>query len=357
MTNHLLKRLNAVKSSLRNSQIDGYLFTDPQSIFYLTNIMPNNDPGRREAICLILGEKLFLRHSPLLAPTSHSHIISTVFSADLPLAKWLSSIAPNQVIGFDNTDLTVQEHDALQNHDYVLQPAHNPIKTLRAIKDNQEISSIQTACQASYKLAIWLQDFLKQTSSIGITEVQVANELKIQALKMGYGQMAFPPIIAFDEHSAIPHHTPTDKPLTQDSVVLFDFGVQAKHYTSDLTRTFKLGKQHAQFLKVKYVVDEAYQQAIHAMNSHISFYQLQQLVIDYFAANKLLQYFPHSLGHGIGLDIHESPIPAKSENKKLISNQVITIEPGLYIPGKFGYRLENTVLVTNSHPIELTNQL
>lgn len=232
-------------------------------------------------------------------------------------------------------------------------PIPRMVAPLRMIKTQDEIEKIQEACTIAQKGYQHLLKFLKE----GVTELDLAKELEIFFLKEGADGIAFSPIIGFGENSAIPHHSPTTRKLKQGDLVQFDIGCKKNGYCSDLSRVVAFGKVDEQLAHIEAVVMSAKRSAekVAFPGTPISeFDQAARSVID---KHGFLDKFLHSLGHGVGLDIHEAPlIKQAKEGDVLQEGMVITIEPGIYLAGIGGVRLEDTYLITRDGPRNLTQE-
>lgn len=222
----------------------------------------------------------------------------------------------------------------------------------RLIKSKDEIEKIETAQRIAERA------FGKLTTKIkeGMTEKQVAAVLNYYMLELGADCPAFDTIVASGKNSAVPHAIPTHKPLEYGDFVIIDFGAVVDGYHSDMTRTVIIGKPTEAMKRVYDAVWSANTDALKAVRGDITSNLLDSVARSTLEAWGYEAYFKHSLGHGVGLEIHEKPsLSVKSKsNMTLRENMVITIEPGVYIPGKFGVRIEDMALVTKSGCVNLT---
>lgn len=212
----------------------------------------------------------------------------------------------------------------------------------RMIKDAEELEFIQQAeeiTQQAYSI-------LRSKVQLGVSEKELANEFEYSAKKLGATSLAFPPVIAFGPHSALPHHQPTGTVLENNQAVLIDVGAKVDGYCADMTRTIWFGDQpDPLFSEIQEVVEQAYQLALEKVRPQALAKSADVAARDYIAQQGYGKQFIHSTGHGLGLEIHEPPSLHESSSIKLKKNMVVTVEPGIYLPGKFGYRYENTVIV------------
>jgi Xaa-Pro aminopeptidase len=216
------------------------------------------------------------------------------------------------------------------------------VERIRALKDGEEIACLR----AAVRLGSSLFDVARRTIAAGIRESQVAAELEYAARLGGAEGMSFPSIVASGKRSALPHGVASSAAISPRGFVVCDFGVILAGYCSDMTRTVHVGRPTVEARRVYEAVLEAQLAAIATARDGVSVREVDA------AARKSLQkrgfgsYFTHSTGHGVGLEIHEAPRIAASQSETLRAGMVITIEPGVYIPGNFGVRIEDMIVVT-----------
>ncbi|MDD3896526.1 MAG: Xaa-Pro peptidase family protein [Candidatus Peribacteraceae bacterium] len=180
----------------------------------------------------------------------------------------------------------------------------------------------------------------------GVTEKEIAWMLTTWAHELGADELAFEPIVAFGTHTDSPHHSPTDRKLKKRDIVQIDTGAKYGGYCADQSRVFFVGKPTALQQEVYDIVKQAKDAATHAVQAGVTNHRLDRIARAALREANYEQYFFHSLGHGVGLEIHEGvSLSQKAKKMKLLANEIITIEPGVYIPGKFGIRLEDEVVV------------
>ncbi len=216
------------------------------------------------------------------------------------------------------------------------------MKQMRIIKNDEEIACI-TKAQRIAEAA-----FTKLLSSmrVGQTEKQIAAALEFMMLNLGSDGVSFPTIAASGVNSACPHAVPTDKPVQEGDFLTLDFGATYKGYHSDMTRTVVFGKPTDEMKNIYNAVWGANTDAIKAIRSDISCKLVDNVARSTLDAWGYEQYFTHGLGHGVGLEIHEGPSVSNRSGTTLREGMIITIEPGVYIPGKYGVRIEDMCVVT-----------
>jgi Xaa-Pro aminopeptidase len=225
-----------------------------------------------------------------------------------------------------------------------LKKAANVIEEARSCKDGSEVSAIRAAGLIAAQALKHTRRYIKA----GISESELAGRLDFQIRKLG-AQNSFETIVAFGANGSRCHHQPSCKKLKRNDYVLIDFGARYKGYCCDLTRCFVVGKPAGLTLykKVYDAVQKAQTEAIKMVKTGVAIKQVDSAAREAIAKCDLPVY-GHGTGHGLGIEIHEEPF-LKAENKgKVKSGEVITIEPGVYIPGKLGVRIEDDVLVTEA---------
>jgi Xaa-Pro aminopeptidase len=250
--------------------------------------------------------------------------------------------------GFDATHTTVAQLEGMRKavtskvRRGLFQPVGALVAALREVKDETEIGHLRRAAL----LGCSLFDGMLGIIEAGMTEIAVAAELEHQARLAGAEGMSFETIVASGARSALPHGRATTAKLPARGFVTLDFGVILDGYSSDMTRTVHMGKALPGELEAYEAVLEAQESAIAVVAPGVTAGDVDEAARSVLRRAKLDRFFTHSTGHGVGLEIHEGPRLAAKQTQPLVEGMVITIEPGIYIPGRFGLRIEDMVLVT-----------
>lgn len=215
---------------------------------------------------------------------------------------------------------------------------------LRAVKKGGEISILRESCRIAAKAFRIVKPGIRP----GRTEISVSHELEDVMQAMGAKGPSFNLIVGFGPNSALPHHESTDRPLKKNETVLLDFGCVYEGYCSDITRTYFMGKPDEEFKKVYAIVDAAQKAGVKKVKAGVATREVDKACRDHIAAAGYGQYFIHGTGHGVGLEIHEAPTLNTKSAEVLKAGMAVTIEPGIYLYGKFGVRIEDSVLVGDS---------
>lgn len=259
------------------------------------------------------------------------------------LEKCLKSISGP--IGFDASTMMVERFQELSScgHPSQLIPAPAIFSSLRRPKTLEEIQAIEEACTLCEKGFLYLVDKIHE----GITEVELEALLKGFWFTHGAESVSFDPIIAFGVHTACPHWVSSSTPLLPDSPILIDIGVKVHGYHSDMTRTLFFGRPDAELLACHALVQETYTLVVSHARPGVTPLSLDTIAREFLKSKGYGDSFIHGLGHGVGLEVHEPPriSPFAREEKELELGDVITIEPGIYLPGRGGIRLENTLVI------------
>ncbi|MCX5849457.1 MAG: Xaa-Pro peptidase family protein [Deltaproteobacteria bacterium] len=245
-------------------------------------------------------------------------------------------------VGLEAGSITVEIYNQLTSR--VLQGEFvaltDELKLLRACKDKAEIALMKKAAEISSLSIRSLIDKIKP----GFTEKEVALELELEARRSGADGLAFEAIVAAGENAAFPHAKPTDRKIKKGDFVVIDFGVKYKGYCSDETCTIAFGKLTCRQKNAYQMVKEAHGRALAGIKANVSAAAVDRCARGVFG-KKYGRYFVHGTGHGVGLEVHEAPRLTSDSADILEPRMVVTIEPGLYIPGLWGIRIEDTVLV------------
>ena len=248
-------------------------------------------------------------------------------------------------LGFDDEDLSVRLHgklaDALPDN-VQLVAAGGIVQGLRAVKDAAEIDAIRAAAQ----LADAALEEVLTGGLVGRTEREIALEVEIAIRRRGAEGVSFSPIVAAAEHGALPHAEPRDVPIRSNTLVVIDWGAQLGGYASDCTRTFATGELDPRDREIYELVLRAQQAALTAIRPGPTGREVDAVARAIIDEGGHGEHFGHGLGHGVGLEVHEGPRLSKQGNDVLAAGNIVTVEPGVYVPGAVGVRIEDLVLVT-----------
>ncbi|MEK7543980.1 MAG: Xaa-Pro peptidase family protein [Patescibacteria group bacterium] len=347
------------------NSFDALIITNPTNIRYLTGFV-GAAPEEREAYCLITQKSICLFTNALYLEQSKNFKQQSVqvveISRENPLAKELAKLTETlhiKQLGFEETDLTVAEYGKLRKElpSITLVPTQNRIEELRMIKRDDEIENIRAAAKITDLCFSFILGKLKSSlpakASVkeGVTESEIAWEIE-SFIKTHGASLAFSPIVAFGPNTSQPHYQVQPQGpalrLRGPNIILLDFGAQVNGYCSDMTRVVFIGKPEAKWVKAYDTVLQAQTAALEYLASRPGLEatggKADRVARDVIEKSGFPPY-PHSLGHGVGLDIHESPRLTISKDAELKPGMIVTVEPGIYIEGQYGIRIEDLILL------------
>jgi len=267
-------------------------------------------------------------------------INGSLFDLIVKISKYLQF----KKLGFESKYLPYAEYEIIRaglDPEVEFTPVMDLVESLREIKSLEEIQNIKNALQIN----IQAFHYAEKNIRLGIQERELAIRLENFIRKNG-AEPAFEIIVAFGENSSFPHHRSGQRRLSRNDVVLIDMGADFKGYKSDLTRVFFLGKIPSIVKKIHSIVVEAQKRAYSKIKEGVSLKEIDAQARGYIGEKGYRQYFGHALGHGVGLEIHEAPHLSSKNTGKLKEGMVFTLEPAIYLPHKFGIRIEDMFCLT-----------
>ncbi len=254
-------------------------------------------------------------------------------------------------LGFEQHDLSYASYQSYQSKlGVTLVAADKLIEQLRMVKDEQEVQLIETACELVDRTYEHMLGFIKP----GMTERDVALELEFYMRANGADSTSFSTIVVSGVRSSLPHGGPTDKVLEKGDFVTLDFGAYMNGYCSDITRTVVLGEPTDRHREIYDIVLEAQLTALERIRPGMTGKEADAIARDLIARYGYGEHFGHGLGHGLGMEIHEEPRLSRTGEYVLEPGMIVTVEPGIYIPGFGGVRIEDDVVVTETGVRRLT---
>ncbi len=336
-------KIKRICGLLKKEGLDGLLLSSAVNISYLTNYR-----SRDSYLIVSARECFYLTDSRYTEEARSSLKGITVEEYDQGLFNKISQVASKvqlKCLGFEERHLNFAEYKQLRKKladSLGLAPTYGLVEGLRQIKSAEEIQTIKTATQIAIKAFRFIQERLKP----GRREIEVAGDLEQFIRNNGASKASFDIIVASGANSAFPHHVSSERKLKANEPVLIDFGVDYRGYKSDLTRVFFLGKIDTLTAKIYRIVREAQELALKAIKPGKTCQEIDALARSHIENSGYGGFFSHGLGHGVGLEVHEEPHIGKNQDKRLEPGMVFTVEPAIYLPNKFGVRLEDMVLVT-----------
>ncbi|MCK5845744.1 MAG: aminopeptidase P family protein [Victivallales bacterium] len=347
-----IEKIDKLLTIMRESEIDSLLVVKPSNIRYLT--------GFTGHFAYVVGgpDKPALFTSPIYSEHARA-VVNKLYTVREITGKLYDFLAAQgesfwgHRVGFEADKLTCDKFEKLNtafDGSVELVPFNGYIEKLRMIKKESEIDSIIRAQRISESVLDEVLSLLKE----GVEERDIANEIEYLFRKRGGDRQAFDTIVAFGENSSRPHAIPSGRRLRNGDVVLFDMGTIFDGYASDMTRTFVFGQARAVFRDIYEAVFNAQMAALEGLKAGVKCSDADSLARNVIDADGYGELFVHSLGHGVGLDVHEPPALSKASDSVLESGMVVTVEPGIYRPGWGGVRIEDLVVVTDNGCENLT---
>lgn len=329
-----MKRIESLQKRLSEWNLDGFLLENPTDLFYLTGLKLS----RGRLLVFTQGAELWVDGRYFAYASEKSRIPVRLWDklTRLPLGK----------IGFDSAFTSVEAYETLNRETPKVEwkGISKPLKEMRVLKDESEITALQKAAALTW-------DGIKQMKNalrIGVSEKEIAWEFEQYVRRNGASAVSFEPIVAFGKNSALPHHRASSERLERDQIVLFDVGAVVDNYCGDATRVYFFGNPDPELKKIYSWVREAHIAARTAVRPGKTVREIDLAARSVFVREGVEKFFIHSLGHGIGLETHEFPLlrfDGADATLSLQKEMVFTIEPGLYLSGRGGVRLEDTGLV------------
>ncbi len=248
-------------------------------------------------------------------------------------------------LGFEQDDLSYSTYKVYENAiEAELVPVSSAIEKLRLIKSESEIKILKEATEIADAAYTHILEFIRP----GITELDVSNELEFFMRKQGAVSSSFDIIVASGVRSALPHGVATNKIIETGDFVTLDFGAYYKGYCSDITRTLAVGTPSDELIKIYDIVLQAQLRGMAGIKPGLTGKEADALTRDYITEHGYGQYFGHSTGHGLGMEVHEQPGLSVKSDTVLVPGMVVTVEPGIYIAGLGGVRIEDDTVITDN---------
>jgi Xaa-Pro aminopeptidase len=335
------RRLQEVRKQLENSRLDALLVSHLPHVRYLTGFSGSN------GLCIITRQNQYFltdrRYRDQVKSELKGFVISIAGVGLLEAARQFHNLNRRKRIGFESQYMSVATLGNLKKlfpHSSVV-PVRSVIESIAAVKDEAEIGFIQRAVDVTDRVFQKILGLLKA----GISELEVSAEISYWHKRYGAEGDAFEPIVASGSRGALPHGRASEKKIRKGDFVTLDFGCRCNGYNSDLTRTVAVGRPGARAKKMYRVVLEAQCKAIDASQAGARARDLDRLARNHIKREGFGRYFSHSLGHGLGIEIHEQLRLSASSKEILKAGNVVTIEPGIYVPGFGGVRIEDDIVI------------
>ncbi|WP_028783181.1 M24 family metallopeptidase [Thalassobacillus devorans] len=338
-----MDKIRGIRQSIQDLDIDALLVTSDKNRRYLTGFT-----GSAGAVLITATDALFITDFRYTQQAREQAKGYKVVEHKKPLIEEIADQIDQlgvKTVGFEQDLLTYGNHRQYeQKFGAELVPTSGLVEKLRLIKTEGEISILKDAVKIADDAFEHILTYIKP----GVREIDVANELEFFMRKQGAASSSFDIIVASGERSAYPHGVASEKEIQTGELVTLDFGALYKGYCSDITRTVAVGEISDELKEIYNTVLEAQLRGMDGLASGITGKEADALTRDYIKEKGYGEYFGHSTGHGIGLDVHEGPGLSHRSDKVLEAGMVVTVEPGIYVPGIGGCRIEDDALITDT---------
>ncbi|MBO1579063.1 Xaa-Pro dipeptidase [Bacillus sp. XF8] len=337
-----MEKITKLRSAFGESGIDGILLTNEYSRRYMTNFT-----GTAGVVLISNDRALFITDFRYVEQASKQAVGYEIVQHTGPIldevAKQVKELGI-QKLGFEQDTLTYSSYTAHKEAvEAEFVPTSGLVEKLRLIKTDSEIKILKEAAQIADAAFEHILSFIRP----GVSEIEVSNELEFFMRKQGATSSSFDIIVASGLRSALPHGVASEKVIEKGDFVTLDFGAYYKGYCSDITRTIAVGEPSDKLKEIYNVVLEAQIRGVNGIKAGLTGREADALTRDYITEKGYGEYFGHSTGHGVGLEIHEAPGLAFRSETVLEPGMAVTVEPGIYIPGVGGVRIEDDIIITS----------
>ena len=337
------KRLAALRGVMADARVDAMLLSNVHNVRYVSGFTGD------DSLALVTPERRYLVTDFRYVEQVEQECPGwTIVERKKDLWTAVGRVLRRRArrLGFEAQHLSVGAHKRLRSalKGVRLSPLVGKVEQLRQVKEPDEVAAIESAIKAQERAFQWLKDWLRP----GLTEERIARELEYRMGRYGSERPAFETIVAAGARGSLPHARASERVVRKGDALLIDWGAKRFFYNSDLTRVLHLGKVSRRFERIYGIVKDAQAHALAAIRPGVKLGELDAVARDYISSKAFGARFGHSLGHGVGLEVHELPSVRKGNKERLSPGMVCTIEPGIYIPGWGGSRIEDMVLVTDT---------
>lgn len=343
-----MERVKNIQKKLANYGIDALLVTNMYNVRYLANFT-----GTTGLVLITKEQAYFVTDFRYTEQAAEQAVGFEIVKNEGPIFKEVANIVEKdniEKIGFEETNVTFATYKNMDEMiDSELIAVSGIVEELREVKTEDEIATIQKAVDIAEKAYDYILGFIKP----GITEIEVANELDFYMRNHGATGVSFDTIVASGVRSAMPHGVASEKVIEEGDMVTIDFGCYYEGYASDMTRTFAVGDPGEELKKVYNIVQEANRRVTEVAKAGMTGAELDAIARDYITEQGYGEAFGHTTGHGLGLEVHEGPSVSFRNEEPLVENNIITNEPGIYLAGLGGVRIEDDLVIKEDGNVNL----
>jgi Xaa-Pro dipeptidase len=342
-----VQRMKKAQAILKKNGWEAVIASSPANFFYFTGTWLDSHERLQAVVIPRTGSASIIAHEMSREEISAPDGVQLLFWKDGESAiQVLSEILPEQgVISIDNQWPSEKLIDLMSIRKHLsFVKSTSVIGALRLRKDESEIELLRKSGEIADRVMGKIISFVKP----GMTEKQVADELKRLFQMEGVERLSFHPIIGTGANGAIPHHQSDETRLAEGDIVVIDMGGIKDHYCSDMTRTIVIGEPTEEMVKVYEIVRKAQDEAVKAIKPGVPMKFIDQVARSIISEAGYGEFFTHRIGHGLGIEVHEEPYLTSNNEQLLEEGMVVSVEPGIYLSGKFGVRIEDIVVVTEN---------
>lgn len=336
-----MSRIDKVRSKLKKLNVDALLVTETKNLLYLANFTGS------AGVAIITHDNAYFITD--FRYTEQAAQQATEFTIRIHKQPIMNEV--NDILNANNISKVAIEANQVNVTTYLLIKdlfsaeiieTQSLVEEIREIKEPEELELIKEACDITDQSFEHILGFIKP----GITELEVAHELESFLKAKGASAMSFDTIVASGVRSSMPHGVASNKVIEDGDMITLDWGCYYKGYSSDMTRTIAVGSVEPELEKIYHIVLEAHERVNRSAKAGMTGKEIDALARNYITQQGYGEYFGHSTGHGLGLDVHEFPSISVKNEESVQAGMVITNEPGIYIPGLGGVRIENDLIIT-----------
>ncbi|MEC5422279.1 Xaa-Pro peptidase family protein [Virgibacillus sp. C22-A2] len=344
-----MEKLTKLRKALEENDLDAILITSGINRRYITNFT-----GTAGAAIISRNDTRFITDfrymEQAVEQAAGFRVVEHKQLIDLEIRDQLKDMNVKH-LGFEKDHVTYSQYETYKKViEAELVPVSGLVEELRLIKTPEELAVMKKAAEIADQAFEHIQAYIKA----GVKEIDISNELEFFMRKKGATSSSFDIIVASGSRSALPHGVASEKEIQNGELVTIDYGALYKGYCSDITRTFAVGEISSELRKIYDTVLEAQLIGVDGIKPGITGKEADALTRDYITEKGFGEYFGHSTGHGLGLEVHEGPGLSFRTDKKLEAGMVVTVEPGIYVPGIGGCRIEDDIIITETGNERLT---
>ncbi len=335
---YLPERVKRAVSGIADLKAEAVLISNPENVVYLSDFKSSN-------CFVILTEKESYIITDFryieAARVNKAGLTPVMIDREFTVFDFINKLGIKK-LAFEEEDISYSFFKEMSSkYKGQLCSAGSLVENLRIVKDDYEKDCLRLAEKVGDMAFLHMIDFISE----GMTEKEIAFELEFFMRSNGAEALSFDSIVVSGERTSLPHGEPSDKKVAFGELITMDYGCKVNGYCSDMTRTIALGELPSEQIKIYEIVKEAQRTALEAVSAGKNASDIDRIARDIIEYYGYGEYFGHGLGHGVGLEIHEAPTLSPKGEAALKPGMAVTVEPGIYLPGKFGVRIEDLALV------------